>query len=197
MCIHSTCPFVSLILTIGKSIFSQGRKMNMNSYLSWHNYVKVFLMHILILIFYKKYVILVSCNKPQNLISRQYWLKPYSWGLNLAKNFPWKKRSAKYNNSTKGDYERSTMVVMWVRYWALVRASAWHMQDWYIAELHWTDSGCRNRSSLVSVYVCSDMSWETTSEIVSRGLFWQFTNYLPVSIPSTIVQGQLQHMSVE
>jgi hypothetical protein len=75
------------------------------------------------------------------------------------------------------------MVVMWVRYWPLVRS-------FYIAELHWTDSGCRNWSSLVSVYVCSYMSGERTSEILSRGSFWQFTEYLPVSIPSSIVQGK-------
>jgi hypothetical protein len=36
-----------------------------------------FQMHILMLIFYRKYVILVSCNKPQNLISWQHWYRPY------------------------------------------------------------------------------------------------------------------------
>jgi hypothetical protein len=63
------------------------------------------------------------------------------------------------------------MVVMWVRYWALVRS-------FYIAELHWTDSGCRNRSSLVSVYACSYMSGETTSEILSRG--FGYSDNLPI-----------------
>jgi hypothetical protein len=41
MCICCTYPFVSLILITNKSISSQGRKMNMNSYLSWHIYVKI------------------------------------------------------------------------------------------------------------------------------------------------------------
>jgi hypothetical protein len=76
MCIHCTCPFVSLILIASKSISDQGRKMNMNSDLSWHRCVKHNLMHILMLIFYRKYVILVSCRKPQNLIFKQHWFKP-------------------------------------------------------------------------------------------------------------------------
>jgi hypothetical protein len=78
MCICCTYPFVSFILTTSKSISGQGRKMNMNSYPSWHRYVKKISMHILMLIFCRKYVILVSCNKPQNLISWQHWYRP-SW----------------------------------------------------------------------------------------------------------------------
>ncbi len=77
MCIYCTYPFVSFILTTSKSISGQGRKMNMNSYPSWHRYVEKFSMHILMLIFYRKYVILVSCSKLQNLISWQHWYRPY------------------------------------------------------------------------------------------------------------------------
>jgi len=52
-------PFVSLILTTCKSISGQGRKMNMISYPAWHKYVKKISMHIRMLSFYRKYVILV------------------------------------------------------------------------------------------------------------------------------------------
>jgi hypothetical protein len=51
MWIHCTCPFVSFILIASKSISNQGRKINMNSDLSWHRCVKHDSMHILMLIF--------------------------------------------------------------------------------------------------------------------------------------------------
>jgi hypothetical protein len=73
MCIDCTCPIVSLILTTSKSISGQGRKMNMNSCMWWHKYLKKNSMHILMLKSSREYVILVFWNESQHFMALWYF----------------------------------------------------------------------------------------------------------------------------
>ncbi len=74
MCIDCTYPVVSLILTTSKSVSGQGRKMNMNSCLWWHKYLKKNSMHIRVLKSSREYVILVSWNESQHFMALWYFM---------------------------------------------------------------------------------------------------------------------------